>query len=599
MALQTESPILTLYKERDQHADNHYSGYMSKLAKRYDLYRGYYRGTYATGRNHVSVPFVFSVIQTAVSRKAQALFGSYPYIEVEATNKDQVPSARKLTALINAQLEACGTKSKAVDFLLTGEMYGTAVGRVGWKTLRRNEQFRAMNPQTGQEEVVSGVVTRFDGPDWHVVDLLDFRLQPGARRIDEARWGLERYVMDLDELEMWASIGVYDTGAVAQLRSVGGPPSLVTDAINTRMQLYRSMHDTEARKAEKFAKPVYLEDMIGYVPSELAGDGFPFRLITIANKSVVVRNKPFPHWDGELPWFSYTPMQDPHYFHGVGKIEVIEKIQYLVNRWASQKADAMDTLIDPMWLVNRQAGVDTQNLYTRAGRVIGVDGAVDDTVIRPLYPDLRGVQQVWGELQQSWGWIQQATGIVEDTVMGLPSADRQTKAEFLGRQENVLTRQALEVSLAEEDFLRKLVTKIVSLNKQLLSVPTEVRLIGASAMTDPVTGLPLPPESATLTLDDLNTDFGIRIRGGSQVMSKMGKQQNLLGLLQTIQANPVAMPAINWVNMLRYTFETFDVPNSREFFNEGVVPMINQQPGAGSAGTESGIPLSAVLGGSG
>lgn len=582
--------ILNLYRERKQHALNHYASFFSKIARRYDLYRGFYRGNFQAFRNNIHIPFLFSVIQSDVARKVQTSFGGWPVVDFVGTSHEDAAIAKKVATLVSAQMKDADSFTKAVDFYLSADMYGTAVARDGWRTLRRHEQWRELDPSGMHETIKSGPVTRFDGPDWDNVDLLDFWPQPGRKRIKEAMWADVRYYLDLDEIEAQAQLGVYDKPAVEELRKTGGMPPEAESQMSIRYSLHRTQTEYDARKAEKYARPVECVDMIGLVPDEFAPDGFKYRIVTVANDRVVLRNRPFPFWHGELPFHVYSPMSDPHYLHGVGKIEVGEKMQYLANRFANQKADALDLLIDPMWLVNRQAGVDTQNLYTRAGRVIGVDGPVGDDVIRPLTPDMRGLSAAYQEIAQMWGWIQQSTGIVEDTVMGMqPSGgNRQTATAFLGRQENVLTRQMLEARLAEEGFIEPLANRFRMLNKQFLKVPHALRILGADGQINPVTGLPLPQEPQTIDLSDINPDYRARAVGATQMLGKSVRQQNIMLLLQTTATNPVAVQVINWVSFFRYIFRTFDLPNTDDFF-------VNQIPGVNQVSQQSGMSPEQVI----
>jgi hypothetical protein len=549
---------------------------LHQLARRYDLYRGFFRGNYAQFRNNIQLPTLFSIIQADVARKVQALLGGDRFIDFVARSSTDGSFARKVSSLVNAQLHDCNTVSKGQDFFLTADMYGTAFARHGWKTVRRLEQFRKLD-ETGQKEMIaSGVVTRFDGPNWDVLDPLDVWPQPGRKRIEDCRWVMVRYFMDLDELELLSQVGVYDKAAVARLKSTSSPTGFVDDSYRIRRQLYRNMSDYDARMQEQYNKVVECVDMFGYVPDEFAPDGFTFRMITTGNDVVVLRNKPFPFWHGQIPIIAYSPMADPHYIHGVGKIEITERLQYLANRWVSQKADAVDLVIDPMWLVNRQAGVDTQNLYTRAGRVIGVDGAVDDSVIRPLSPDMRGLPLADQEIKGLWGWMQQSTGMIEDTMMGGPSSREQTATEYGGRTQAVLTRQMLELLLAGNLWLEPLANTFHQYNRQFLKMPKEVMLIGEDAEIDPITGLAQPPTMQQVGLQDLNMDYRAVSSGAANMIGKQARRNDIMALTGLLQQNPVAGQAMNWVAWLRYVMTVFDLPNTKDFFATGQVPGVNQ-----------------------
>jgi hypothetical protein len=560
--------LITLVRERRTHALSRYTALFTRVARWYDLYRGVYSGRFQQFRNNIHIPFLFSVIQSDVARKVQTSFGAWPVVEFVGYGHSDSHVARKNSTLVSAQMKDCDSFVKAVDFFLSADMYGTGIARVGWKQERRLEQRRGviMGPDgQSREQVIKGPVDRFDGPNWDVVDILDFWPQPGKRRIDEMDWVIHRYWMDLDEIEEMTELGVFDKSSIAQLkRGTAMPPQ---EGDQTRYSVYRSFSEYEARKQERFAKPVEIWEMWGRVPREYAPDGLVHRVVTLGNGAVVMKNRPNPFWHGEIPFKVYCPMPDPHYFHGPGKVEIGEKMQYTANRFANQKMDAMDIVVDPVWLFDRSRGIDTQNLYTRAGRTIGIDGPVDETVIRTLSPDLRGLQLAYTEIGQLWNWIQQGTGIVEDTISGMPSSSRQTKAEFVGRQENVLTRLMLEARLAEEAFIEPLANNFRDLNKQFLTVPHEVKILGNDAQINPITGFPMPQEPTQVNLEDINADYRARATGATQMLGRQMRQQNLMMLLQTMQVNPIALQMVNWNAFLRQTFEAFDMKNTDELFN--------------------------------
>jgi hypothetical protein len=106
-----------------------------------------------------------------------------------------------------------------------------------------------------------------------------------------------------------------------------------------------------------------------------------------------------------------------------------------------------------------------------------------------------------------------------------------------------------------------------ALNKQHLQTPKELRIAGQYAILNPITGEMLPPEERTVELEDLYQDYDVRAKGATQFLSKVARQQNLAGLLQTIGTNPAAAVYVNWVNLLRQTFKIFEFTNSEELLN--------------------------------
>ena len=587
--------LINFFRERKSHTLKHHSGFFSQIARRYDLFRGYFRGNYGSGYNHIMLPSMFSIIESDVSRKVQALLGGERFIEFMARNSTDGSFARKVTSLVNAQLADSDTVVKGQDFFLTGDIYGTAFARHGWKTIRRLEQFRKLD-EAGQHEVIAeGIVTRFDGPNWDVLDILDVWPQPGRKRLKDCQWVMVRSFMDFDELQALADVGAYDRVGVAELKATAGPQGFIEDAYNVRRYLYRNMNDYNARASEKFNKLVECVDMFGYVPDEFAPDGFTFRMITVANDTVVLRNKPLPFWHGDIPILSYSPMADPHHIHGVGKIEITERMQYLANRWISQKADAVDLAMNPPILVNRQAGIDTTNLYMKAGKVIGCDGPVGEENIRQLSFDLRGFPLVDAEIKGLWQWMQQSVGMIEDTMMGAQGSREQTATEFGGRVNAVMNRQMLELLLAGKLWLEPLANYYHQYNRQFLPPGKEVMLIGEDAGTDPLTGMPQPPSMQQIGLLDLNRDYRA-IAVGAGMIGKQQRQGAIGMLHQLIQTTPGAVQSINWVSWLKYVMTQFDLPNTKDFFVEqNQIPGLNQM--AAATGTTPEGVAGAVSGG--
>lgn len=593
-----DEQALALYLERKEHFFNKRGTFLRSLQPLYDLYIGATSSRHDKDRLHVHIPFIFSILQSNVSRKAQVTFGSSPIVDFQGFSKDDAPIARKVASLVTAQLDDADSFTKIVDLYLSADLYGTGVCRVDWRNIQRYEKWRELefDPFAGSEaEVVrEGWVTRFDGPNWDVVDLQDFWLQPGVREIRDAMWAMHRYVKDLSWVRAAAAGGLFKKSAVSDLEKRGMTTS-VADEFHTRRTHFRTMTDYEARFEERFAKPVVLVDMIGEVPQEMAPDGVKWRLITVANDRVVLRNVPFPYWHGRLDmiFMAHRPMRDPGDFYGVGKAQLVARMQYLANRIASQKAAAVDLGVEPMWLVNRLAGINTKNLVTRAGRIVGVDGPVDDTVIRPISPDLRGLQVAYTEIGQLWQWMQQGTGIIEDTIMGIDGggSDRQTATEFGGRMQGALSRQGLEALLAEKEIVEPLGDAFRQLNQQFLTLPHAVRLIGSEAMINPVTGTMLPQEPTSIDLSDLYPDYKARAVGASQILGKQFKQSQVLTLLQAASSNPVAIQIINWASFFKYVFRTFDLPNTDEFFVDTAMPPIANA----MAGTQ-GNPAEALMG---
>ena len=580
--------IIELVDARRQDSLRYNEGVFSKLQRWYDAYRGVWFGRLAQFRNNITIPFTFAMIQSDVARKVQTCFGSWPIVTFEGYSPEDSPRAKKNEILISAQMKDAESVRHACDFFLQADLCGTAIARYGWKTLKRKNRVRCM------EEIVPGyaipvvrdkLTTMFDGPVWEPVDRLDFWQQPGKLAISDMAWCIHRYYADLDDLRDDANSDdpYFDKAAVDQLAQYPLEGQSLGQ-FNQRRIAYRNQYDYLARQSERFAKPVEIWEMWGFVPNEFVTDGIRFRCIAIGNGRVVLKNRPSPMGNYTKPFISYAPMPDPYCFDGSAKAEIAFGPQLTANRIANQKLDALDSLIDPMYIASSSANINTQHLFTRAGRILLVDGPADDTTIRPLSPDMRGLQSAYTEIGSLFEFMQLGTGETE-ALLGQAGSSRETARGFLGRQENAMTRLALESRLSDEGFVEPLANAFRHMDRMWLTLPHELKILGSVATTDPVTGLPYHPMKETLDFADLEPDYRARAVGASQMIGKSVRQQNLMGLLQMMSANPALLQLVNWGNFARQAFDLFGFSNVNDLL-VSQVPMVNQVASAGGMAPE-------------
>ena len=574
----SDARIIELVDARRQASLRYNQGTFSKLQQWYDTYRGIWKGKTAQFRNNVNIPFTFAMIQSDVARKVQASFGSWPIVSFEGYAPEDAPRAKKNEVLISAQMKDAESIVKAADFFLQGDICGTAIARYGWKNTKRTVRTRQLEqvaPGFSVPVVREHEATLFDGPTWETVDRLDFWQQPGKRRLNEMAWGIHRYWADLDDLldDAASPDSYFDREAILSLKDSPLTGAAGAEYTSRRVS-YRSEYDYQARASERFSKPVEIWEMHGLVPAEFAPDGIRFRCIAIGNGRVVMKNRPGAMGNHELPFHAYSPMPDPYSFDGVAKTEVAFGPQQTANRIANQKLDALDSLIDPMYVASAGANINTQHLFTRAGRIILVDGAADESSIRALVPNMQGLQAAYQEIGQLFQMMQLGTGETESLMGGGGHGD-ETARGFMGRQENALTRLSMETRLAEEGFIEPLADAFRNMDRRWLSMPHEIKILGSLATTDPITGLPYKNIDMKIDYDDLEPDYRARAVGASQMTGRSVRQQNLVQLLQMMSANPALLQLVNWGSFARQAFDLFDFKNVDDLL-VSAVPAVNQ-----------------------
>jgi len=592
-------------------SESHYGGVRQRFPRLYDLWRGTWTGRFHPHKNNAHIPLIFSAIWADAARKASTSLALYPIVGFFGYGPDDAPVCRKWESLISAQMKDDDMFMKQVDHIVSADLYGVSIQQHGWK---RTEEFRIIEamdrmPLSGKmiRTIKKGNVVTFDGPCSEQVDLLDFFVPANIKSIQNMPYVIRRYFLDWDEVRFMSSgdMSVFDSAEVARMAREGGVNSQIADQASMirRFAVRAGMDDESARWMDKYSRPVEILEYWGTVPSELSPDGDLKRVITVANRRYLLRNRPNPFWHRQIPFTAFSPTPDPHYFYAPGKGEIIEKLQIIGNRYVNQSLDAADLVIDPMWFYDRASNLNTRQLYARPGRFIGVDGNPSQ-VVAAMQKDLSGMAVANDKIAMVREYAQMGTGIVDDAVQGLGGDSRQTAREFIGRREAAGNRLSLEARIYEEMSLERQANFMVAHNRQFLDTPASVAILGDSARFDPVTNKPIDVTRDVMHDADMMHNYACKAMGASTALSKGMGQQNLITLIQAL-GSPLGqsvMGSINAVNFWRGVFREFEIKNLNEIFATGdaadpLQKLISQAQGLqpGQPGQLGQIPTSGQI----
>lgn len=586
-------------------SEMYFTGVRQRFPRLYDLWRGTWTGRFHPHKNNAHIPLIYSAIWSDAARKAATSLSTYPIMSFVGYGPDDEPICHKWEGLISAQMKDDDCFLKEVDHIVSADLYGVAIQQHGWC---RKEEFQILEaldhmPISGKvvRSIKKGNVITYDGPVSEQVDLLDFFPQPGVKRLQDMRWVIRRFFLDWDDILFMAKEGKYDAREVSRIAREGGVNSQIADqqSMIRRFATRAGMDDESIRWMDKYARPIEILEFWGEVPHELSPDGELKRVVTIANRRYMLRNRPNPFWHKKIPFTSFSPTPDPHYFYAPGKGEIIEKLQIIGNRYLNQSLDSADLLIDPMWFYDRASNLNTRALYARPGRFIPVDG-VPSQVVSTMQKDLAGLTVADSRIAMVNQYAQQGTGIIDDAVQGLGGDSRQTAREFIGRREAAGNRLSLEARIYEEMSLERKANFMVAMDKQFLDTPAEVKILGDGARIDPDTQRPISGTREIINEQDMLMNYSARAIGASVALSKGMLQQNMMTLLQAL-GTPMGQSvtgAINNVNFWRSIFRTFEVPNMNEIFNgqgtaDAFGALINQATG-GRGGLQN-VPTSGQI----
>ena len=567
-----------------------FGGFYRAQAGFYDLFRGYWEGKSDPQFNNIHVPLAYSTIMSDVAALVQIELGGQTAVQMQPVGPEDFQDARKAEKLLEGQFYAAKMTKKLTRLTLQGNLYGVGVAQYGYRTqygpISREV---GMNSMRGMQAFKQGATNRkYEGPDISIVDPANFFPEPGFQDIPDMNSVLARFYTDNEAIPIKSRRGpndepsVYDFGwAKEYLDSSRQSAPLRPDALAFRKSMAAGgLSEANMPKPPGPFDAVELIERWGRVPDEY-GLWFNVKdnvysdtempdsrrvtelIVTVVNRTHVLRAVPIPHADQQKPFLAYKPHEDAHHFHPPGKCELIGKLNAAANKLVSSQLDALDFAINPPRIVNRLK-VDTRRYKHGPGRTIYTDGPTTEQDIRPYMTDFRGINASMGEVAYLNQLVQQATGRADDVAQGVATSKRQSATEFAGRSDAVATRVGLEAKLLEAEFMEPLAGAWWELNRQFLQTPFLVRQLGGNAIWDPVTERFTSPDLAVITDIDLEGEWNFRATGATRQVGKYARQQSMLQLLPALVPY---LPMMNARALLRQMMPIFDFTNVDELMN--------------------------------
>jgi hypothetical protein len=485
-----------------------------------EIYRMYFsvQNTQKTfSRSNITVPVIFQVIEAAVPKIVNTIFGSgEEYFDIIPVDPAEQQFADSIKLLLTYQLNQAEFMTKFVDFCKQLLLYGTSYFYVYWKVerdwvftrkpVRKQRMINGfdLGEMVEWEETKEYKVVR-RRPEVEVLDILDVYPDPESRG-DERQDLIVQSWMGLTEVKEMGKgqFAVYANTDSSELTSDGANTYIMSRQVRWATRNVATPNPVDKESVEL---------LTFWGRYDLDGDGIKEKVqIIVANRKVlfVARCNPFHHQQCPIIRCVFFPV--PLEWYGMGLVEpVMNNVREL---WTlrRQRIDNINLVINRMWKVNSLADIDLDTLISSPNGIILTD-MMDG--IEPL-PTNDITANAYNEAAMVQSDIENATA--PRSMQGTPESGK------LGRTAKgaqLIIGQALEkfavgTKLIEELGLKRVIKLMHQLNLQFIDQDEELNATYGAIFPQPV------------FVEDLRTDIRFKMVGISDMVNTEGKINQLI-----------------------------------------------------------------------
>ena len=508
-------------------------------------------------RSRIYIPLVFSRIRVLVPYIMQTIFSSDPAFKLKDCTGMKSEEKQAIEKVIEVQNEKNDLYSRLKTFVLNMAIYGTAVGKVYWerdvepevktrsvKKLKYAEIGGVSIPVGWQtvEENYSENRVNFDGPVFAPIDLNDFYIDPKADKLD-GFWKIHIVKKTIKDL-------------VAANRKKG-------DRIYKNLNMLRiaaansSGSSEEERLKDDRKQPQGVNVDSGRLPTKQitlaeywSADGKTMRVVAL-DYGILIRETKNPFDHGRSPFVFARYMEVPGQFYGMGIPEIIYGLQQNVNTITNQRNDNLNIILNRMWKVKRDGGVNLDTLKSAPGNVIMVD-EMDE--VEPFEtPDV--TQSAYIEVARNKEEAEEATGTRYISGAAPMGSNKTATGTRLNQQAELTSVQGIFTEL-EATCLKPYVYMVKELNKQFNDTDTVVEIIGPRGRAIEFTVSPA----------EYKKDYNFYAAGIRNVLQKdvqVHQMTNFLAIIGRMPPDMILAYGINIPEILKRIWESMglDDPN--------------------------------------
>ena len=489
-------------------------------------------------RAKIVVPVVFQILESALPKIVNVLFGSPDWLGVVSRSQNKPVDQRILDAkrdLLLYQLDMADYFTQFLIFLKQLLMYGTSYFQVYWKVkrewvheatpIRQQQSYMGTvtkeNALTWEKQLVYKVVER--RPCLEVLDIDAVYPDPDAKDMESGAGVYVRSLIALDEFKELCQ-GSYPMYANCQKVVETTQAVKDSDVVLQRKAARGTATPTPTSRGEM------VELLTFWGREDLDGDGIREEVqLVIANKNVLVKaiRNPFEHQKRPIVRGVLFPV--PNEWYGMGLIEPVIPLIRELNTIRNQNIDMNNLIINRMWKVNVNADVDLETLISTPNGII-LTGDMDGVTPVGQDPIPQSPQEMSALIQADID-----NTAVPKSIQGSPTSGALGRT---ARGAQMIIGQALEKfgmgsKLLEEAVIRKCLTMCDQLNAQFLDSDEVLLEFYGDLLSDPTAQVPI-----RLTPEEIRTQVSFKITGVSETITSEATINQLVAFTNTFKGLP-------------------------------------------------------------
>ena len=321
-------------------------------------------------KNKTTIPKLTQISDNLQSFYMAALMPDEDWFRWEGADKASHEKANLIERYMQTKLKQ-GEFRKALERVVRDWIfYGNCYGGVKWVDQRLKSQV------TGEE------IPIFVGPKMFRISPLDCVIDPKAKSFKQSIY-ITRQMISISELLQHndrsgvSQASKFDEEAIDKFKGMrmsaasGGQHDFVDFFKDTGLEI-----DGFSFPDHLMSQQVELLEFWGDIFNPITQELQTNRLITILDRSFVVRNAENPAWNGQKPFAHSGWRILPDNLYGQGPMDQLVGMQYRADHLENLKADAFDQIVHPMIKIKGD-GIDDFEFKPGGKIFLGDDGDVE------------------------------------------------------------------------------------------------------------------------------------------------------------------------------------------------------------------------------